>query len=115
MRVGNRSFGVIALQDYCCADAYGEEDLRLLNFVAEQAAVAVQRRQTEAAAVRAQRGIQSIFENAVEGLYVTTPEGRFISANPALARILGYATPADLLRRRQRHPAPALCRAEPAR
>jgi PAS domain S-box-containing protein len=97
MRAGNRSFGVIALQDYCCADAYGEEDLRLLNFVAEQAAVAVQRRQTEAAALHAQRRYQSIFENAVEGLYVTTPEGRFLSANPALARILGYATPADLL------------------
>jgi PAS domain S-box-containing protein len=97
LRVDGRAIGVIALQDYERADAYGDEDLRLLNFVAEQAAVAVQRRQTEAAAARAQRRYQSIFENAVEGLYVTTPEGRFLSANPALARMLGYATPAELL------------------
>src|SRR5688572_21761274 len=97
LRVDGRAIGVIALQDYECAEAYGAEDLRLLNFVAEQAAVAVQRRQTEAAAALAQRRYQSIFENAVEGLYVTSPEGRFISANPALARMLGYATPADLL------------------
>jgi PAS domain S-box-containing protein len=98
LRVDGRALGVIALQDYECADAYGEEDLRLLNFVAEQAAVAVQRRQTEAAAARAQRRYQSIFENAVEGLYVSTPEGRFLSANPALARMLGYASPPELLK-----------------
>jgi PAS domain S-box-containing protein len=97
LRVEGRALGVIALQDYGCADAYGEEDLRLLNFVAEQTAIAVQRRQTEAAAARAQRRYQLIFENAVEGLYVTTPDGRFLSANPALARILGYENPAALL------------------
>ncbi|MCX6954743.1 MAG: PAS domain S-box protein [Verrucomicrobia bacterium] len=95
--VGGRTLGVIALQDYTRADAYGEEDLRLLNFVAEQTAVAVQRRQAEDALARAEQRYRSIFENAVEGLYVTSPEGRFLSANPALARILGYASVPDLL------------------
>lgn len=32
----------------------------------------------------------SIFENAISGIFQTTPEGRYISANPALARIYGY-------------------------
>ena len=45
--VGGRALGVIALQDYARTDAYGEEELRLLNFVAEQTAVAVQRRHTK--------------------------------------------------------------------
>jgi PAS domain S-box-containing protein len=98
LRVDGRSIGVISLQDYVGSDAYGEEDLQLLNFVAEQTAVAVQRRQAEAAAQHAQERYQLIFENAVEGLYVTTPDGRFVSANPALARILGYENPAALLR-----------------
>ena len=40
---------------------------------------------------------RSIFENSVEGLYQTTPEGRFISANAAIARILGYDSPKDLM------------------
>jgi PAS domain S-box-containing protein len=97
LRVDGRSLGVIALQDYTWAEAYGDEDLQLLNFVAEQTAVAVQRRQTEAVAARAQRRYQMIFENAVEGLYITSPEGHFVSANPALARIIGYESPADLL------------------
>jgi len=33
---------------------------------------------------------RSIFENAIEGIFQTTPEGRYLSANPALARIYGY-------------------------
>jgi PAS domain S-box-containing protein len=92
-----RALGVIALQNYRRADAYGDEELRLLNFVAEQVAVAVQRHQAEAALARAEQRYRSIFENAVEGLYVSTPEGRFVSANPAMARMLGYDSPAELL------------------
>ena len=34
---------------------------------------------------------RSIFENAVEGIFQSTPDGRYITANPALARIYGYS------------------------
>jgi len=34
-----------------------------------------------------------IFENASEGIFQTTPGGRFLSCNPAMAAMLGYATP----------------------
>jgi PAS domain S-box-containing protein len=95
--LGGRAIGVIALQDYHDAQAFDEDDLQLLNFVAEQTAVAVQQRQAEAALGRAERRYRSIFENAVEGLYVSSPEGQFLSANPALARMLGYDSAAALL------------------
>ncbi len=95
--VGGRAIGVIALQDYVQATAYSVEDLRLLNFVAGQTAVAVQRRQAEIALARAEQRYRSIFENAVEGLYVSSPAGRFLSVNPALARMLGYGSPQELL------------------
>jgi PAS domain S-box-containing protein/putative nucleotidyltransferase with HDIG domain len=38
-----------------------------------------------------------IFENALDGIIQRSPEGRIISANPALARILGYDSPEDLM------------------
>lgn len=41
---------------------------------------------------------RTIFENAVEGIYQTTPDGQFVSANPAMANILGYASPDELAR-----------------
>jgi PAS domain S-box-containing protein len=43
---------------------------------------------------------RSIFDNASEGIFQNTPEGVFISANAALARMLGFATPEELIRER---------------
>ncbi len=40
---------------------------------------------------------RSFFEHAVEGFFQTTPEGRTIAANPAMAQIFGFASPAELM------------------
>ncbi|KYC43461.1 PAS domain-containing sensor histidine kinase [Scytonema hofmannii PCC 7110] len=39
---------------------------------------------------------RSIFENAVEGIFQSTPDGRYITANPALAKIYGYLLPEEV-------------------
>jgi PAS domain S-box-containing protein len=57
------------------------------------------RRHAEAERRSAEAKYRSIFEHAVEGIFQTTPDGRYISANPALARIYGYATPEELIER----------------
>jgi PAS domain S-box-containing protein len=41
---------------------------------------------------------RTIFENATVGLYRTTPDGRVLMANPALLRMMGYASLEDLAR-----------------
>lgn len=48
-----------------------------------------------ARAVAAEARYQSIFENATWGIFQTTPEGRYLAVNPALARIYAYDSPAD--------------------
>lgn len=40
---------------------------------------------------------RSIFENAVEGIFQSTPEGGLISVNPAMARIYGYDAPEEMV------------------
>lgn len=45
----------------------------------------------------AEDGYRSVFENAVFGVFQTTPEGRFITANTALARMLGYKSAQELV------------------
>ncbi|HLG16681.1 MAG TPA: PAS domain S-box protein [Blastocatellia bacterium] len=45
---------------------------------------------------RSEEKYRDIFMNAVEGIFQSTPDGRLLEVNPALARILGYATPAEL-------------------
>jgi len=46
---------------------------------------------------QAEEKYRSIFENSVEGIFQTTPDGLFITANPALARMCGYDTPEELI------------------
>ena len=45
---------------------------------------------------RAEEKYRGIFENSVMGIFQTSAEGRFLSANPALATIYGYDSPQDL-------------------
>lgn len=56
-----------------------------------------QRRQAENAVRVAEEKYRSIFANAVEGIYQSTPEGRYLAVNPAMARIFGYASPEDMI------------------
>ncbi|MGH9714374.1 MAG: PAS domain S-box protein [Candidatus Acidiferrales bacterium] len=56
-----------------------------------------QRRRAEEAQHRAEERFRSLFENAVEGIFQTTPEGHLLSANPALARMCGYSSPEEML------------------
>lgn len=55
-------------------------------------------RETAYRALRdAERRYRSLFDNALEGIFRTTPEGRYLDANPALARIYGFETPLELM------------------
>jgi len=46
---------------------------------------------------RAEAEYRDIFNNATEGIYRTTPDGRLIRANPALVRLHGFETEAQLM------------------
>jgi Amt family ammonium transporter len=58
----------------------------------------IEGREKAATALReAEAKYRSIYENAFEGIFQTTPDGRYLSANPALARMYGYDTPEALM------------------
>lgn len=44
-----------------------------------------------------QQQFRSLFETVPVGVFRSTPDGRFIMANPALAQMLGYASPEQLI------------------
>jgi len=46
----------------------------------------------------AEESYRKLFEGSVDGIYVTTPAGGLLNANPALARMMGYVSPDDLIR-----------------
>lgn len=61
------------------------------------------RKQTQAAlahqtaVLRSQAKYRSIFENATEGIFQTSPNGSYLSANHALANLYGYTSPEELM------------------
>src|ERR1043166_348618 len=50
--------------------------------------------------VRLEERYREAVENAVEGVFRTTRDGRFVMPNRALARMLGYDTPQQLIAER---------------
>jgi PAS domain S-box-containing protein len=45
----------------------------------------------------AEESYRKLFETSIDGIYVTTPGGELLNANPALARIMGFDTPEQLI------------------
>lgn len=62
-----------------------------------------ERKRAELALQQAEEKYRSIFENAADGIFQTTADGRYISANPALSEIYGYDSPADLIANLSNH------------
>ncbi len=50
------------------------------------------------ALIAAERDYRSIFDNALDGIYRSSPGGRQLRANPALVRLNGYASEEEMLR-----------------
>ena len=65
---------------------------------AQLSAEILERKRFEAATRLAEDKYRSIVENAIEGIFQTSAEGRYLSANRALAHMYGYGAPEDLMR-----------------
>lgn len=70
-----------------------QQDLRVVGTITD----IEKRRRAEVALREAEQRFRAIFENSVSGIYQSSPEGKFISVNPACAEILGYSSPEDLI------------------
>jgi PAS domain S-box-containing protein len=46
---------------------------------------------------KAEKDYQSIFENVQEGVFRSTPDGKIILANEAMAKMFGYDSPAEIM------------------
>ncbi len=56
-----------------------------------------ERKRAEDALKRSEEKYRNIFETIMEGIYQTTPEGRFVIINPSFAAICGYASPEEMM------------------
>ncbi|MGL5061465.1 MAG: adenylate/guanylate cyclase domain-containing protein [Microcoleus sp.] len=71
--------------------------LDIFNAIGTQLGSLIQRKKAEEALRIAEERYHSIVENAMEGIFQSTPSGRYLSANPALAKLYGYDSPEELM------------------
>ena len=107
-----RLLGILSSHATKPGSAFTEDHLALLTSFANQATVAIENARLYEAAERRRIQLAQLVEAAVEGIYKTTPDGQILAVNPALARILGYECPEELLAS-MAHPAQAYL--DPAR
>ncbi|MFP4110098.1 MAG: response regulator [Desulfovermiculus sp.] len=84
------AFNVMTTRLRTLITALEENNKQLRNEVAE-------RKQTEKALKESERNYRSIFENALEGIFQSTLDGRFIRVSPSFARMFGYSSPEEMI------------------
>jgi two-component system, cell cycle sensor histidine kinase and response regulator CckA len=91
LTVRGKTIGVMAVQEYNSATAYGVEELQLLEYVSTQVAQSIERKRAEEALRVSEENYRRIFEEDLTGNACLAPDGRIIDCNPAFLRIFGFA------------------------
>ncbi len=94
-----RPFGVLAVQEYHDPTAFGPEEKDVLGFVAEQIAIAIDRRRTvdelrasEARLRESEERFSKAFHNCQGALaIVSLDDGRYLDVNEGFVRTYGYS------------------------
>jgi len=97
MQVANKLVGIINLNMTGRLRPFTLGQMKALTILAGTAAAALESASLYTQVQKAEENYRSIFEHAVEGIFQATPEGRFLTVNPALARILGYESPEEVI------------------
>ncbi len=71
-------------------DIFNRDRLKTLQILASQAAISIENAKLYQSLEQSEREYRSLFENSSEGIFRIDRRGRFISANPALVKLLGY-------------------------
>ena len=96
LTAGGRTVGVMALQDYRDPGAYGKEEQQILNFVAGQIALAIERKRSQQALLESEAKFRALFEATSTGVMIHDDQ-QYLEVNPAIVRMLGYKNAADLV------------------
>jgi PAS domain S-box-containing protein len=90
---------VCAVFEYFSREIRPRDDaaLQVLDSLNTQLMEVVERYRVGEDLKNAERTYRDLVEQSVQGIYQTTPDGRFLSVNPAFAHMAGYASSAELM------------------
>ena len=96
LEVRGTTLGLMAVQDYKDKSAYGEDEKQILEYVAKQIALAIDRKRAEQALRDSEEKFRALFEASSQGVMLHD-EKQILEVNPATLRILGFNSPAEIV------------------
>jgi PAS domain S-box-containing protein len=85
-------------------NAFDDDEIGFIEELASDIAYALRaieeeerRKAAEASMSQSEEKYHSIFKNAVEGIFQSTTDGRFITVNPSMACMFGYKSPDEMV------------------
>jgi PAS domain S-box-containing protein/putative nucleotidyltransferase with HDIG domain len=88
--IADRALGMGA-QDYLVKGKYDS------GMLSRSIRYAIERKKSEIELKKSERKFRSLFEDSVDGIYITTPQGKYIDVNKSLVNILGYKSKKELM------------------
>ncbi len=85
------TFGTMAVQDYYNGQAYGDEEKRLMMFVAEQTALAIERKRADDAFRQRHGELVTLLNHLPGYAFFKDAQGRYVLANENYAATLGHS------------------------
>jgi len=89
LKIGGKTIGVLTVQSYTEGVRYTEEEKNILTFIAEQIAMAIERKQTSQALRKSEKQIRALIEAIPASIYFKDTEGRNIVMNKAYEELVG--------------------------
>ncbi len=92
-----KGIGVLYLENNLTEGAFTKSHLEVLDLLSSQAAISLENAKLYRQIDVSEKKFRSLYENAVEGIFQITVEGKILNANPAMAALMGYASPEEMI------------------
>jgi len=98
MPIMNQSIltGILYLENNIASGAFTDQMVELLTILGSQAAISIENARLYSKLRESESKYRGLYENAAEGIFQCSPEGKMLSCNPSLARICGFNSPAEI-------------------
>jgi PAS domain S-box-containing protein len=89
LKIRGKTIGVLTVQSYTEGVRYTEEEKNVLTFIAEQVAMAIERKQAIQALEKSEKQIRALVEAIPDSIYFKDKEGRNLVVNKAYEKLVG--------------------------
>jgi len=90
LKVEDKAIGTMAVQSYTDPNLYNKKDLKLMEFVSEQVATAIERKRTEEALQASHQEFSSLFKSSPEALVYIDEKSKILDINAQFTKLFGY-------------------------